>query len=104
MTALLLRIGKVLNIATDVGAVAVLHRVADEANVAVRGSERLETTIPASPYPGDVKRVNGEPGRWWVGATLPSGEGIVDEVTGRRAWDAMLRPRPSGASAQGWPR
>ena len=102
MTALLLRIGKVLNIATDAGAVAVLHRVADEANVAVRGSERLETTIPASPYPGDVKRVNVEPGRWWVEATLPSGEVIVDEVTVRRDEDAMLTLRPSEGSPHEW--
>jgi hypothetical protein len=102
MTALSLRIDKELDVATDAGAVALLHRVADEANVAVQGSERLETTIPASPDPANVKRINVDPGRWWVEATLPSGEVITDEVTVRRDEDAKLTLRPSEGSPHEW--
>jgi hypothetical protein len=102
MTALSLRIDKELDVATDAGAVAVLHRIADEANVVVRGSKRLETMIPASLDPADVKRINVDPGRWWVEATLPSGEIIADEVTVRRDEDARLTLRPSESSPHEW--
>src|SRR5262249_29160938 len=102
MTTLSLRIEKDLDVATDAGAVAVLHRVADQAGPAIRGDNRLEITIPASSDPGNVKRIDVEPGRWWVEATLPSGEVIADEVTVRREEKAAVTLHPSERSPHEW--
>jgi hypothetical protein len=102
MTSLSIRIEKDLPVASEAGAVAVLHRVADEAGVAIRGGKRLKASIPASLDPKDVKRIDVDPGQWWVEATLPSGEVIAEEVTVGRDEEAALTLRPSERSPHEW--
>src|SRR5215467_4348139 len=98
MSTLALRIDKNLEVPADAGAVAVLHRIADESNKAIRGGKRIETMIPASRDSANVKRIDVDPGRWWVEATLPSGEIIADEVTvlaGKQADMTLRSSEPS---------
>ena len=102
MTTLSLRIDKPLEVATEAGAVAVLHRVADEAGAAIRGSPRIKTTIPAGTDRQEVKRIIVDPGRWWVEATLPSGEVITDEVTVQKGEEAFVSLHPTEASPHEW--
>lgn len=102
MTTLSLRIEKDLAVATEAGAVATLHRVADEAGAAIRGGKRVEATIPASLDPTKVKRLTIDPGRWWVEATLPSGEVISDEVNVRKDEDAAVTLYPAQRSPHKW--
>jgi hypothetical protein len=80
MTSLTLRLQKDLKHGTTiVGAVATLRRVADEMGNEVRGSVRVNVTIPANDE-GDGWPVDVKPGRWLVEATLPSGEILIEEV------------------------
>ena len=102
MTTLSLRIDKPLEVATEAGAVAVLHRLTDEAGADIRSATRVKTTVPASPNRQDVKRIDVDPGRWWVEATLPSGEVITDEVTVQKGEEAFVTLHPTEASPHEW--
>jgi hypothetical protein len=78
MSSLALRLHK-NHVVTSMGAVATLQQVANESGKAITKGQRIELTIPAN-WGNSVKRVNVEPGRWLVEATLPSGEVISEEV------------------------
>lgn len=102
MSTLALRIEKHLDVPTEAGAVAVLHRLSDDAGVVIRSGQRLRTTIPASSNPQDVERIQVDPGCWWIEATLPSGEIIVDEVTVRAGEEKAFTLRASEHSPHEW--
>ena len=78
MTILALRLQKRF-VSTSMGAVATLRQVADEKNNSITHGKRMAITIPAN-NGTDAREVAVDPGRWFVEATLPSGEVISEEV------------------------
>lgn len=102
MTALTLRLQKYLEHGTTiVGAVATLQRVADEMGNEVRGSVRVNVTIPANDE-GDGWPVDVKPGRWLVEATLPSGEILSEEVAVPEGQKVSVTLRAAERSPHEW--
>jgi len=65
-------------LATEIGAVATLRRVADETGSVIHGP-RLDVVVPAN-NDGAANRVAVDPGQWLIEATLPSGETIREQI------------------------
>jgi hypothetical protein len=102
MTSLTLRLQKDLKHGTTiVGAVATLRRVADEMGNEVRGSVRVNVTIPANDE-GDGWPVDVKPGRWLVEATLPSGEILIEEVAVPKGQKVSVTLRAAERSPHEW--
>jgi hypothetical protein len=102
MTVLTLRLQKDLEHGTTiVGAVATLRHVADEMGNEVRGSVRVNVTIPANDE-GDGWPVDVKPGRWLVEATLPSGEILSEEVAVPEGQKVSVTLRAAERSPHEW--
>jgi hypothetical protein len=85
---------------TSIGAVATLRQVADDGGKSVRGSP-IELTIPANSY-GNPNPLDVAPGRWFVEATLPSGEVIATEVTVESGKDLSVPLQSAEHSPHEW--